>query len=115
MHPHPSPKCTPSTTLPFTQVPHRQPLSSLSTSPIMFDIVIQNDVYKTPSSPIHKRCAMKPNVCRLDHLTALPHGLNSGSVLLPGDNVEAFRTLRRREFRIFKPRNIEEALCVETI
>jgi len=49
------------------------------------------------------------------HLNALKHGLNSGSVLLPGDNVEAFRALRHREFHLYKPRNIEEARCVETI
>jgi hypothetical protein len=36
-------------------------------------------------------------------------------VLLPGDDVAAFRTLRRRLFRDYKPRTMEEALCVETI
>jgi hypothetical protein len=65
------------------------------------------------SGPVRSR--RTPHRQRVRHLTALKHGLNSGSVLLPGDNVEAFRTLRHREFRLYKPRNIEEARCVETL
>jgi hypothetical protein len=49
------------------------------------------------------------------HLNALTHGLRSGSVLLPGDDVTEFRKLRQRFFHLHKPRTIAEALCVETI
>ena len=48
-------------------------------------------------------------------MNALKHGLRSGSVLLPGDDVAAFRTLRRRLFHLYQPRTVEEAQCVETI
>jgi hypothetical protein len=65
---------------------------------------------RSGKSPVQTQCTP-----RVRHLTALKHGLNSGSVLLPGDNVEAFRTLRHREFRLYQPRNIEETRCVETI
>ena len=49
------------------------------------------------------------------HLNALKHGLRSGSVLLPGDDVAAFRTLRQRLFHLYQPRTIEESQCVETV
>jgi len=49
------------------------------------------------------------------HLNALKHGLRSGSVLLPGDDVAAFRTLRQRLFHLYQPRTVEEAQCVETV
>jgi hypothetical protein len=49
------------------------------------------------------------------HFNALTHGLRSGHVLLPGDNVAEFRTLRHRLFHLHKPRTIAEALCVETL
>lgn len=49
------------------------------------------------------------------HLNALKHGLYSGSVLLPGDDTAAFHTLRRRLFRLYQPRTVEEAQCVETV
>jgi len=49
------------------------------------------------------------------HLNGLQHGLRSGHVLLPGDNVAEFRGLRHRLFRLHQPRTIEEARCVETI
>jgi hypothetical protein len=46
---------------------------------------------------------------------ALKHGLRSGHVLLPGDNVAEFRKLRHRLFHLHKPRTIAEALHVETL
>jgi len=46
---------------------------------------------------------------------ALTHGLRSGHVLLPGDDVPAFRTLRHRLFHAHQPRTIAEALHVETL
>jgi hypothetical protein len=49
------------------------------------------------------------------HFNALKHGLRSGTVLLPGDDVAAFRTLRHRLFHLYQPRTVEEAQCVETI
>ena len=62
------------------------------------------------------RHATAPIVARRGpHLNALKHGLRSGSVLLPGDDVAAFRTLRQRLFHLYQPRTIEEAQCVETI
>jgi hypothetical protein len=60
-----------------------------------------------PAAPLAAR--------RGPHLNALKHGLRSGSVLLPGDDVAAFRTLRQRLFRLYQPRTVEEAQCVETI
>ena len=62
------------------------------------------------------RHATAPIVARRGpHLNALKHGLHSGSVLLPGDDIAAFRTLRHRLFHLYQPRTIEEAQCVETI
>ncbi len=49
------------------------------------------------------------------HLNALKHGLRSGFVLLPGDDVAGFRALRHRLFHLYQPRTVEEAQCVETI
>jgi len=77
---------------------------------------------------LHKRVnPMKPTVQtkipsaapraarRGPYLNALKHGLRSGSVLVPDDNVAEFRKLRHRLFHLHRPRTIEEAQCVETI
>jgi hypothetical protein len=52
---------------------------------------------------------------RRPHFNALTHGLRSGHVLLPGDDVAAFRKLRQRLFHLHKPRTIAEAQHVETL
>jgi hypothetical protein len=66
--------------------------------------------------PAQPHAAAAPVAARRGpHLNALKHGLRSGSVLLPGDDVAAFRTLRQRLFHLYQPRTVEEAQCVETI
>jgi hypothetical protein len=57
-----------------------------------------------------------PKICGSGpHFNALKHGLCSGHVLLPGDNVAEFRKFRQRLFHLHQPRTVSEAMCVETL
>jgi hypothetical protein len=61
-------------------------------------------------SQLYRNCEQTTTVPRLN---AFKHGLRSAAVLLPGDDVAEFLTLRRELFHTYQPRTRDEADCVE--